>query len=47
MIQTPIHQKIEKVKDLLRGPSIFRHSQLYSNQLNLIITKKTKSDNNK
>jgi hypothetical protein len=35
MIQTPIHEKIEKVKDLLRGPTIFRYSQLYSNKLNL------------
>jgi hypothetical protein len=35
MIQTPIHEKIEKVKDLLRGPTIFRYSQLYSYKLNL------------
>jgi len=35
MIQTRIHQKIEKVKDLLSGPTVLRHSQLYPSQLNL------------
>lgn len=43
MVQTPIHQEIEKVEDLLRGPSILRHSQLYSNKLNLKIKFKIKN----
>jgi len=44
MIQTSIDEKIEKVKDLLRGPTIFRYSQLYSNKLNLKLTTKNQFD---
>jgi hypothetical protein len=32
---TSINNEIEKVKDLLRRPTIFRNSQLYSHKLNL------------
>jgi hypothetical protein len=46
MIQTPIHEKIEKVKDLLRGPTIFRYSQLYSNKLNLKLQQQKIKKNN-
>lgn len=33
--QTSIHNEIEKVKDLLRRPSVFRNSKLDSHELNL------------
>jgi hypothetical protein len=36
-IQTPIHEEVEKMKNLLRSPAIFRNSQLYPYQLNLKI----------
>lgn len=38
-LQTCIDNEVEKVEDLLRGPTVLRHSHLYPNQLNLIITK--------
>jgi hypothetical protein len=37
-LQTCIDNKVEKVEDLLRGPTVLRHSHLYPNQLNLIIS---------
>lgn len=45
MIQTPIDEKIEKVEDLLRRPTIFRNSQLYSNKLNLKLQQQHKLKN--
>ena len=32
---TSVHEEIEKVKDFLRRPSVFRNPQLYPYQLNL------------
>ena len=34
-IQTPIHEEVEKMKNLLRSPAVFWNSQLYPYQLNL------------
>lgn len=36
-VQTSIHDKIQKVEDFLRSPSIFGNSQLYPDELNLHI----------